>query len=128
MDQFVAACPTFEECLLNWVIQTYQLIWICEEPTFRDLCLSLNKVCPIISREKLGTLIEYNYIKVQQKMTAILAERYVAITTDSWTSIAHHNYITCTAHFVEKKTWQLHSLVLGIFKKNGTSNAVDTVA
>ena len=37
MDQFVAACPTFEECLLNWVIQTYQPIRICEEPTFRDL-------------------------------------------------------------------------------------------
>jgi hypothetical protein len=61
-------------------------------------------------------------------MTAILAEKYFAITTDSWTAIAQHNNITCTAHFIEKKTWQLYSLVLGIFKKNGTSNAVDTVA
>jgi hypothetical protein len=86
----------------------------------RPLCLSLNKKCPIISREKFGTLIEYNYIKVQQKMTAILAEKYFAITTDSWTAIAQHNNITCTAHFIEKKTWQLYSLVLGIFKKNGT--------
>jgi hypothetical protein len=53
-------------------------------------------------------------------MTAILAEKYFAITTDSWTAIAQHNNITCTAHFIEKKTWQLYSLVLGIFKKNGT--------
>jgi hypothetical protein len=37
-------------------------------------------------------------------MIDITAERYFAITTDSWTSIAHYNYITCTAHFIEKKT------------------------
>jgi len=24
MDHFVVACPTYEECLLNYVVQTYQ--------------------------------------------------------------------------------------------------------
>ena len=56
-----------------------------------------------------------------------LTSRYFALTTDSWISLAHHSYTTCTAHFIDKNTWQLHSLVLGIFQKSGTSNAIDMV-
>jgi hypothetical protein len=49
------------------------------------------------------------------------------MTTDSWTSTANHGYYTCTAHFVNKDTWTLHSLVLRIFQKDGASTAQDTV-
>ena len=56
------------------------------------------------------------------------AKGIMHLTTDSWTSLANHGYTTCTAHFIDKNTWQLHSLVLGIFAKDGASTAVDTVA
>jgi hypothetical protein len=58
----------------------------------------------------------------------ILAHRYFTLTTDSWTSLAHHSYTTCTTHFIDKNTWKLHSLVLGIFEKDGTSTAINTVS
>ncbi len=52
----------------------------------------------------------------------------LALTTDSWTYLTNHGYTACTAHLIDKNTWQLHSLVLGIFEKDGASSAVDTVA
>jgi hypothetical protein len=57
----------------------------------------------------------------------ILTNRYFALTTDSWTSLAQHSYTACTAHLIVKNTWRLHSLVLDIFQKSGTSNAADMV-
>jgi hypothetical protein len=58
----------------------------------------------------------------------ILHKRYFALTTDLWISVANHGNTTCTAHFIDKETWQLHLLVLGIFEKDGPSTANDTVA
>ena len=92
MEGFVAPCPTFEQCLLSWAVETYQPLRCCEERTFRDLCLALNKRCPILSRDKLHTMVQCQYIRVQQKVKRILTNRYFALTTDSWTSLAHHSY------------------------------------
>jgi hypothetical protein len=72
-------------------------------------------------------MLQTRYVVSQQKIKEILKDRYFAITTDSWTSTANHGYVTCTAHFVNKDTWTLHSLVLGIFQKDGASTAQDTV-
>ncbi len=58
----------------------------------------------------------------------IFHKRYFALTTDSWTSVANHGYTTCTAHFIDIETWQLHLLVLGIFEKDSLSTSNDTVA
>ena len=127
MDSFLIPTPAMEPCLLNFVIQTYQPLRIVEEPSFREFCFSLNKSCRILSRDKLGTLLTAKYVMVHDQMRKLMEKRYFAITTDSWTSLAHHNYTTCTAHFIESKTWKLHSFVLGITEKQGTSTAVDTV-
>jgi hypothetical protein len=107
---------------------TYQPLPCSEEESFHKRCFSLNKKKPIFSREKLHTMLQSKYVETQMKMKKILENRCFAITTDSWTSIATHGYITCTAHFVNEDTWLLHSLVLGIFLKSGASTASDTVA
>jgi len=60
-------------------------------------------------------------------MKHILFDRYFSLTTDSWTSVAHNSYTTCTAHFIDKATWELHSIVLGIHEKDGSSTAAATV-
>lgn len=128
IDCFVVSCPDFEQCLIDWAVTTYQPIRCVEEKSFRLLCHSLNKKAPVLSREKLSTMLQLEYLTVQGKVKAILHKRYFALTTDSWTSVANHGYTTCTAHFINKETWQLHSLVLGIFEKDGPSTANDTVA
>jgi hypothetical protein len=72
-------------------------------------------------------MLQTKYVVTQQKIKGIIKDRYFVITTNSWTSTANHGYVTCTAHFVNKDTWTLHSLVSGIFQKDGASTAQDTV-
>ncbi len=36
-------------------------------------------------------------------------------------------HVTCTAHFIDPANWKLHTLVLGLFGKNGGSTADDVV-
>ena len=128
MDGFVQPCPTFEQCIVKLAVSTYQPLRCCEEETFRDLCQSLKKKSPILSRDKLHTLVQLKYIQVQQKIKSIVANSYFSLTTDSWTSFTNQGYTACTVHFVDKDSWQLHSLVLGIFEKKCPSTAVDNVS
>jgi len=112
MMNFVISTPDFENCFLDWMIQTYQPLSTCESESFRAMCKSLNKKAPVIGRECIGCLIQTKFHEAQTKMKHILKGRWYALTTDSWTSLAKVGYVTCTVHFIDDKTWKLHSLVL----------------
>lgn len=73
-------------------------------------------------------MLQAKHVDMQQKMKIILEDKYFTMTTDSWTSTANHGYVSCTANFINKVTWTLHSLILGFFQKDGASTAPDTVA
>jgi hypothetical protein len=66
MEGYVASCPTLADCLLNRAIATYQPLRCCEEESFHELCLSLNKKSPIYGREKFHTMLQTNYVDAQQ--------------------------------------------------------------
>jgi len=127
LESSLIPCPKFETCLVNWMIATYQPLRCCEDPTFREMCLSLNKKSPILSREKLRSLITEEYVMTRKQITSILKGKHFAFTTDGWTSLANVGYVTCTAHFIDATTWKLHSIVLGLYEKDGTSKADDIV-
>lgn len=127
MTSFVIGTPDFEQCFLDWMIQSYQPLSACESESFRAMCKSLNKKSPVIARERVGRLLQTKFHEVQTKMKHILKGRWYALTTDAWTSLAKVGYETCTVHFIDDKTWKLHSLVLGLFEKSGRSRAVDCV-
>ena len=46
-------CPSFEKCFIEIMAATCQSYCIAKKPTFRDLCISLNKKAPVLSRAKL---------------------------------------------------------------------------
>ncbi len=49
---------------------------------------------------------------INSKIKLEIADRkYIALTTDIWTSAAIHGYVTLTAHFIDD-SWQLCSRVL----------------
>ena len=50
------------------------------------------------------------------------------LTTDAWNSIAKVGYVTCTLHVIDHETWNLYSMVLGLYEKTGRSRASDCVA
>jgi hypothetical protein len=90
-------------------------------------CHSLNPKAPIIGAHKIKVLLSQESACVRVKLRSILKGVDVSATTDAWTSCNNVTYITCTAHFVDPKTWLLHHFPLGLFKKSGTSLAEDVV-
>ncbi len=127
MSGFVVACPTFESCLLKWMIKTYQPLRSCKSDEFRMMCKALKRRSPTIGSNWLSQWLKMEYHEVQAKLIVILKGQYFALTTDAWTSIAKVGYVTCTLHFIDHETWKLHSMVLGLYEKTGCSRAIDCV-
>jgi hypothetical protein len=109
------------------MVSSYQPLSTVQNDSFRKMIKCLNKKAPVIGEEKIRTLMSMKYFEVMQSITNIVKGKDVSLTTDAWTSIAKEGYITCTLHFIEPLTWTLHDFSLGIFKKEGTSTAVDVV-
>ncbi len=118
----------YPDCLMKWIYSTFQPLSIVENDSFRNMIDSLNKKAPIIGKDKLRSMLSTHYSEVLHRITSILKGKYVALTTNAWTSISKIGYVTCTVHFVEPKTWTLHHFSLGIFKKDGASTAEDVVS
>jgi hypothetical protein len=127
LKPYLLDCPKFEKCLINWMIATYQPLRCCEDPSFREMCLSLSKKAPILSRERLRTLLSEEYSMTKKTLKMILKGRHYSFTTDGWTSAANVGYVTCTAHFIDTASWKVHSIVMGLYEKNGGSTADDVV-
>ena len=127
MSSFLVQCPTFESCLLKFMIKTYQPLRLTEIEEFRDMCLSLNKRAPILGVNHMQRLLKARFHEVQKQLIVIFKGQHFALTTDAWTSIAKVGYVTCTVHFIDNATWKLHSMVLGLFEKTGRSRATDCV-
>ena len=107
----------YEECLLHWMIDSYQPLYAVQKDSFRKLSHSLNRKAPVIGEDKVRSLLSMKYFETQQDISKILKGKNVALTTDAWTSIAKEGFVTCTMHFIEPLTWSLHSFSLGIIKK-----------
>jgi hypothetical protein len=127
IDKYVEFNTSFETKLTRWIVQTYQPLNACENQSFRDMCRSLSMKAPYIGVYKVKSLLSKETACLRVKLRTILQGPDVSITTDAWTSCNNVTYITCTAHFVDQKTWLLHHFPLGLFKKSGTSLAEDVV-
>lgn len=127
IKSFVKFTPSFEHKLLDWIIETYQPLQACEHPSFREMCRALNNKAPTVGKFKLLSMISTETALVRVQLKSILKQIPVTITTDAWTSCNNNTYITCTAHWICSKTWLLHHMPLGLFKKTGTSQAEDVV-
>jgi hypothetical protein len=127
LSSFINPCPNYQDCLVKWMIDTYQPLSTVQQDSFRDMLASLNKKAPIVGHDKIRTLMSTKYYDSVNTITGILKNKSVSLTTDAWTSIAKEGFVTCTMHFIEQKTWTLHHFALGIFKKDGTSTAPEVV-
>jgi hypothetical protein len=127
LTDFICVKSKFEECLLKWMIKTYQPLCTVQDETFREMNLSLTDKAPTVGPDKIRSLLSDKYFDSLQKISNIVKGKNVSLTTDAWTSITKEGYVTCTLHFIEPKTWTLHHFSLGIFKKDKASTAVDVV-
>ena len=91
------------------------------------MCQSLNKKAPIISRDKIKALLAERFQLTVELTKNILKGQHFSFTTDGWTSLANIGYVTCTAHFIDRTTWKLHSFVMGLYEKDGGSRHEDVM-
>jgi hypothetical protein len=103
----------------------YRPLHACEHPALREMCCSLSLKAPTIGVGKLQSLLSMETALMRVRLRSMLKGVQVSITTDAWASCNNVTYITCTAHFIHPKTWLLHHMPLGIFKKSGPSQAED---
>jgi hypothetical protein len=89
LKTFLTNCPKFESCLITWMVATYQPLSCCEDPSFQNMCFSLNQKAPIIGKDKLWTLLTEEYAITKNKLKMMLKGRYFSFTTDGWTSLAN---------------------------------------
>jgi len=106
---------------------TYQPINACENPSFWEMCLTMNGKAPVFGRDKVQKLLSEVCATIKVKIQHIWSGQYFSCTTDAWTSRANVSYITNIIHFIDPKRWLLHSFVPGIFQKDGRSTATNVV-
>jgi hypothetical protein len=127
LSNYMERADDYQECLVKWMIDSYQPLSAVEKDSFCAMVHCLNRKAPVIGYDKIRTLMSNKYFDTMHAVTKILKGKDIALTTDSWASIAKEGYVTCTVHFIEPKTWTLHHFSMGIFKKDSNSSAVDVV-
>ena len=59
----------FQECLIHWMIDSYQPLSAIQKDSFRKLTHCLNKKAPIIGEDKVRSLLSMKCFETQQDIT-----------------------------------------------------------
>jgi hypothetical protein len=72
MTKYIMYFPTFEAAFINWMIQLYQPMSMCENASFRTLCQSLSPKAPLLGREKVRLILTKQVAEVIALLLAFL--------------------------------------------------------
>jgi hypothetical protein len=123
VTDYVDSNPEYQACLLKWLIATYQPLSTVEHETFRNMTSSLNRKVQVVGEGKIRRLLSTKYFETLHRISQILKGKDLALTTDAWTSVAKEVYVTCTLHFIERKTKDPASFCLGNFQERWGFNS-----
>jgi len=96
---------------MEFVVDTYQPMRLCENAKFRKLLEAHNSEAHHIDRETLRNMIRQEATSLRAVCVEACKRQHLAITTDCWTSVANESYISLTAHFIDEN-WKLTELDL----------------
>ncbi len=90
-----------DKLMINFICEGLHPFSLVEQPAFKELLLTLNPQCKVISRPTLRTRIDGAANQLKKTLVSHLSKvSYVATTTDCWT--AHQqSYIGVTAHWID---------------------------
>lgn len=97
---------SINKLLLEMIVKNYLPFTLVESDAFKafthELCSSYS--APTRKTISNGLLQKY-YNIVKENLEKVLAQaEYIALTTDSWTSASHEQYVAVTAHFLDDET------------------------
>lgn len=114
-----------DQQVLKVIVKEYYPFSILEGKEFMEL---LNPGYTLLSRKTLSKSLlpifyneMYNVVKKEIREN----DKYINITTDSWTSIKNENYIVVTCHFIDNEC-KLKSYFLSCYK-NSESHTSDNL-
>ena len=93
--------------------QDLQPLSVVDGKGFRAFCSELNPSYKVPSHTTIHNYLMKMFAESKASLTEIFETHTagVAMTTDLWTSVATHGYITVTAHYISTE-WQLMSVML----------------
>ncbi|XP_030764036.1 zinc finger BED domain-containing protein 4-like isoform X2 [Sitophilus oryzae] len=116
-----------ELCNMNQILSPFTIV---KDKGFRRLINLLDPRYVLPSPYTLsGKLLETTYQEVHQKLKNDLTEiKYVAITSDSWTSSVSESYLTVTCHYINS-AFELKSIILSTKPlANGMNHTSENIA
>lgn len=116
-----------DKLMINLICEGLHPFSLVEQPAFKELLLTLNPQCKVISRPTLRTRIDGAANQLKKTLVSHLSKvSYVATTTDCWT--AHQqSYIGVTAHWIDEETLERRSAALACQRLKG-SHTFDVLA
>ena len=114
------------ELLLDWIVDSVRPLSVVSDDGFIRVMKFTEPSYTVPSRTHVTSLLKKRHQKGVTELTAMLEQQGncgVALTTDGWTSVATHSYVTYTGHFIDS-TWTLCSVVLQTDQFHGTHTAV----
>lgn len=92
--------------LLEMIVKNYLPFTLVENDAFKAFT---HELCPSYSAPTRKTvsngLLQKYYNITKENIERVLAQaEYIALTTDSWTSASHEQYVAVTAHFLDDET------------------------
>jgi hypothetical protein len=116
------------EGILACMVEDLRPISMVESSGFRKLMDAAAPDYPLASARVFGDKIRAKYSVTAMALKARLADiRYVAITTDLWTSAARHAYLGITAHFMTAD-WNLETRLLDCVEQAGDEHSAEDIA
>ena len=124
LDAFVVSTPRSTTCsfaksqkitdlLVDWIISDMRPLGIASDAGIQRLLDFLVPGYKVPSRTHLTSLVKKRHVAARKELKGVLRTegKFIALTTDGWTSKATEGYNTTTAHFIDSN-WELRSCVL----------------
>ena len=124
IDKFVAPKSVAEELFLKWLVNSYRNIDDCEDGDFRNFLRAVAPKYEPMSRERVRNGVLMKAAKVLTDVNTVVNDQYIAITTDTWTSVSNVTFSSLTAHFIDSN-WKHVDLPIGCFNFPGKHTASD---
>ena len=117
-----------EEATVRFLVETYQPYSAVENPFFRAMIKAHNPKAKDMSAKHAKKLVKDKVEIFKAVADEIMQKQRGALTCDGWTSKQDISYCGFTFHYIEKITWKLNPISLGIEHHDGRSTAEDHYA
>ncbi len=118
----VARKKAITDKIVRFICKDMRPIRVVSGEGFQELMAELEPRYNIPSRATISAHIVQLYDTTRENLKTIFKNEALALTTDGWTSLATHAYVTVTAHCISD-LWELDSYVLCTKELRGSHTA-----